>query len=138
MKISSLGGDDARFDMTPMMDIVFQLIAFFMIVATFVTREKVEVDLPLAVNAAIAENQQGRMLISIADDGQVWAGSHAVTLDELAELVRGWRDEEGATRIVIRSDRSNPYGLVKQVMKVCRDAGIADIIFSSLQTEGGG
>ena len=58
MKITSLGGDDALFDMTPMMDIVFQLIAFFMIVATYVTREKVEVDLPMAVNAAMAENQR--------------------------------------------------------------------------------
>ncbi|MGY8716565.1 MAG: ExbD/TolR family protein, partial [Verrucomicrobiia bacterium] len=69
MKITSLGGDDALFDMTPMMDIVFQLIAFFMIVATYVTREKVEVDLPMAVNAAMAENQQNRVLISISVDG---------------------------------------------------------------------
>ncbi len=138
MKIAGLGGEDARFDMTPMMDIVFQLIAFFMIVATFVTREKIEVDLPLAVNAAIAENQQGRMLISVSADGQVWAGAQPVTLDELARQVRAWHDEEAATRIVIRSDHANTYGLIKQVMKVCRDAGIADIIFSSLQSEGGG
>jgi biopolymer transport protein ExbD len=134
MKIAGLGGEDARFDMTPMMDIVFQLIAFFMIVATFVTREKVEVDLPLAVNAAIAENQAGRMLISISVDGQVWAGSRPVTLDELADQVRVWQEAEGATRIVIRADRGNRYALVKQVMKVCRDAGIADIIFSSYQS----
>lgn len=138
MKISNLSGEDARFDMTPMMDIVFQLIAFFMIVATYVTREKVEVELPLAVNAAIAENQQGRMLISISVDGQVWAGSQPVTLDELADQVRAWQAEDDGSRIVIRADRGNRYGLVKQVMKVCRDAGIADIIFSSLQTGEGG
>ncbi len=138
MKIGSQTGDDARFDMTPMMDIVFQLIAFFMIVATYVTREKVEVELPLAVNAAIAENQQGRMLISLTIDGQVWAGSRPVTLDELATEVRGWLAADAKARIVIRADRSNSYGLVKQVMKVCRDAGIADIIFSSFQSEGGG
>lgn len=136
MKISSLGGDDARFDMTPMMDIVFQLIAFFMIVATYVTREKVEVELPLAVNAAIAENQQDRVLISISADGQVWAGSRPVSLDELAAEVRIWRESNDEVRIVIRADRGNRYGLVKQVMKVCRDAGISDIIFSSLQPGG--
>ena len=136
MKISSLGGDDARFDMTPMMDIVFQLIAFFMIVATYVTREKVEVELPLAVNAAIAENQQDRVLISISADGQVWAGSRPVSLDELAAEVRIWRESNDEARIVIRADRGNRYGLVKQVMKICRDAGISDIIFSSLQPGG--
>lgn len=138
MKISSLSDDDARFDMTPMMDIVFQLIAFFMIVATYVTREKVEVDLPLAVNAAIADNQQGRMMISITLNGQVWAGSQAMTLDELATQVRVWREENSEAKIVIRADRSNSYGLVKQVMKVCRDAGLADIIFSSFQPGGEG
>ncbi|WP_225919721.1 ExbD/TolR family protein [Actomonas aquatica] len=132
------GADDARFDMTPMMDIVFQLIAFFMIVATYVTREKVEVELPLAVNAAIAENQQGRMMISITVDGQVWAGSRAVSLDELASDVRSWLTDDADAKIVIRAERSNSYGLVKQVMKVCRDAGISDIIFSSFQSEGGG
>ena len=138
MKFSSLSDDDARFDMTPMMDIVFQLIAFFMIVATYVTREKVEVDLPLAVNAAIADNQQGRMMISITLDGQVWAGSQAMTLDELASQVRVWREENSEAKIVIRADRSNSYGLVKQVMKVCRDVGLADIIFSSFQPGGEG
>ena len=138
MKISSLSDDDARFDMTPMMDIVFQLIAFFMIVATYVTREKVEVDLPMAVNAAIADNQQGRMMISITVDGQVWAGSQAMTLDELATQVRMWREENSEAKIVIRADRSNSYGLVKQVMKVCRDAGLVDIIFSSFQPGGEG
>ena len=138
MKISSLSDDDARFDMTPMMDIVFQLIAFFMIVATYVTREKVEVDLPLAVNAAIADNQQGRMMISITVDGQVWAGSQAMTLDELATQVQVWREENSEAKIVIRADRSNSYGLVKQVMKVCRDAGLVDIIFSSFQPGGEG
>lgn len=137
MKIAGLGGEDARFDMTPMMDIVFQLIAFFMIVATFVTREKVEVELPLAVNAAIADNLEGRMLISISADGQVWAGSTPVDLEQLGQQVRQWSEDEGASRIVIRSDRGNRYGLVKQVMMVCRDAGIADIIFSSWQSEGG-
>ena len=138
MKITSLGGDDTLFDMTPMMDIVFQLIAFFMIVATYVTREKVEVDLPMAVNAAMAENQQNRVLISISVDGQVWAGSRPVTLDQLADEVREWRESNQEARVVIRADRGNRYGLVKQVMKVCRDAGIADIIFSSLQPGGEG
>jgi len=138
MKITSLGGDDALFDMTPMMDIVFQLIAFFMIVATYVTREKVEVDLPMAVNAAMAENQQNRVLISISVDGQVWAGSRPVTLDQLADEAREWRESNQEARVVIRADRGNRYGLVKQVMKVCRDAGIADIIFSSLQPGGEG
>ncbi|MCC5023196.1 MAG: biopolymer transporter ExbD [Candidatus Synoicihabitans palmerolidicus] len=137
MKLSSIASDDARFDMTPMMDIVFQWIAFFMIVATYVTREKVEVELPMAVNAAIAENQQGRMMISVTLDGKIWAGSQAVSLDELASEVRAWRATDGAAKIVIRADRSNDYGLVKQVMKVCRDAGIADIIFSSFQPGGG-
>ena len=138
MKLSSLSDDDARFDMTPMMDIVFQLIAFFMIVATYVTREKVEVELPLAVNAAVAENQQGRMMISITIDGQVWAGSQPLNLDELAGQVREWREDNAEAKIVIRADRSNSYGLVKQVMKVCRDAGLADIIFSSFQPGGDG
>lgn len=136
MKVGGAGGGDLRFDMTPMMDIVFQLIAFFMIVATYVTREKVEVELPLAMNASMAESLQGRMLISITADGQVWAGPQAVSLTKLADEVRRWRKDDATAKIVIRADRGNGYGLVKQVMKVCRDAGVSDIIFASFQSGG--
>lgn len=134
MKLRTPGAEDARFDMTPMMDIVFQLIAFFMIVSTFIAFEKVEVDLPLAPNAALAENQQDRLMLSLAVDGTIWFGAVAVSLEELAAGVDAWRTEHPRSRVVIRSDRATPYSLVKQVMKTCRDAGLSDIIFASYQS----
>lgn len=135
MKISPPGIDDARFDMTPMMDIVFQLIAFFMIVSTFLTLEKVEVDLPIAKNAAQAENQQGRAMLAVQADGTTWFGSQSMELDVLAAAIIDWQRQNPEGKVVIRADRETPYSSVKAVMKLCRDAGLSDIIFSSYQSD---
>ena len=135
MKIAPPNIDDARFDMTPMMDIVFQLIAFFMIVSTFLTLEKVDVELPIAKNAAQAENQQGRANIAIQADGTTWLGARAMTLDEIGPAIIAFQKENPDGKIVIRADRETSYALVKGVMKLCRDAGLSDIIFSSYQSD---
>lgn len=120
--------------MTPMMDIVFQLIAFFMIVSTFIALEKVEVELAVAPNAAVAENQQERLMLSVAADSTVWFGAAPVSLEDLAARLDAWRSEHPKARVVIRSDRTAPYAVVKEAMKACRDAGLSDIIFASYQS----
>lgn len=134
MQIQRPGTDDVRFEMTAMMDIIFQLIAFFMIVSTFIALEKVEVDLPLAPHAGLAENQSGRLMVALTVDGTIWLGAEVVTLEELAAGVEAWRVDQPRARVVIRSDRAAPYATVKAVMKTCRDAGLSDIIFASYQS----
>jgi biopolymer transport protein ExbD len=134
MKISRLPEHEVRFEMIAMMDIVFQLIAFFMIVSTFIVREKIEVELPVAANSALAENQQHRVAISITADGTIWLGAKAVSVEALAGELATLRSADAATRVVIRSDRTSAYALVKQVMKICRDAGLSDLIFASYQS----
>jgi biopolymer transport protein ExbD len=135
MKIAPPNIDDARFDMTPMMDIVFQLIAFFMIVSTFLTLEKVELDLPIAKNAAPSENQQGRVNLAVQADGTTLLGSRPMDLDAIGAAIIAWQRENPGGKVVIRADRETPYSSVKAVMKLCRDAGLSDIIFSSYQSD---
>lgn len=135
MKIAPPNIDDARFDMTPMMDIVFQLIAFFMIVSTFLTLEKVELDLPIAKNAAQSENQQGRVNLAVQADGTTWLGARPMDLDSIGAAIIEWQRENPSGKVVIRADRETPYSSVKAVMKLCRDAGLSDIIFSSYQSD---
>ena len=135
MKLPPLDSQDLRFDMTAMMDIVFQLIAFFMIVSTFISLEKVEVELPVAPNAALAENQQGRLMISILADGTLWVGAQRVDLDTLAAAAAAWQRDQPQARVVIRSARGAAYAHVKQVMRACRDAGLSDLVFASYQSD---
>ncbi|HEX2099974.1 MAG TPA: biopolymer transporter ExbD, partial [Candidatus Synoicihabitans sp.] len=87
MKVALNAGADARFDMTAMMDIVFQLIAFFMIVSTFIVMEKIEVELPVAAHAVQAENQADRLLVSVRADGAIWYGVQRTTLAELPAII---------------------------------------------------
>jgi biopolymer transport protein ExbD len=134
MNIEPPPAGEPRFEMTVMMDIVFQLIAFFMIVSTFIALEKIEVELPVAPNAAPTGNQQGRLIISITADGVVWLGAQPVELETLAAAAAAWHRDQPQGRIVIRSDRTSAYATVRQVMRICRDAGLADLVFASYQS----
>jgi biopolymer transport protein ExbD len=69
-------------DLTPMIDIVFLLIVFFMTVANMQVRERVPIKVPLAENAVIPEERGIRMTITIQSDGALFFGARPVVIEE--------------------------------------------------------
>ena len=67
---------DPEFELTPMIDVVFLLIAFFMTLISFISAELVELELPEAVEASIPEEPGDRQYISIDREGQLYLVPH--------------------------------------------------------------
>jgi biopolymer transport protein ExbD len=74
-------------------------------------------------------------MLAVQADGTTWIGSRATPLKELGPIIAEWQQENPSGKIVIRSDRETPYAVVRQVMRLCRDAGLSDIIFASYQSD---
>ena len=68
-------------------------------------------------------------------DGTTLRGSRPMDLDAIGAAIIAWQRENPGCKVVIRADRETPYSSVKAVMKLCRDAGLSDIIFSSYQSD---
>ena len=121
-------------DLTPMIDMAFQLIAFFMLLINFSEIEKTEeVNLPDSVIAKPPEvPPEYPILLNLDDDGTYSLGAEKVenlqTLGVLLshEISRASRKNigKGQINVIIRADRYSPTGEVRKLMKRCQESGL--------------
>ncbi len=135
MKLYNPPEEDHKVDLTPMIDIVFLLIVFFMTVANILTAERIKVEIPVAQRSVIPEDAGNRQLVSVTTDGKVFAGVREVSSNQLTELVRVGNKELKNYRVVIRADRNTPHRFVRDVMNSCARGGCINIIFSTYQSD---
>jgi len=123
----------ARINMTPMIDVTFLLIIFFLLSSRLAQQEtQLELDLPMATTASQAVNQERpRLSVNVSTDGRVMLGSTATTPQEMSQRLRIERDRLGSNlEVRIRADRSVPYGAVEPILLACAEAGIWNVAFA--------
>lgn len=131
-------GDEAHVDMTPMIDVTFLLIIFFVTIQQLTVLEvATRVTLPRAsqANPESAEDKD-RLIVSVDYDGRCYVANEPQDMDQLSQLLKreaetGKRDAEGySTRtIFIRADITAPYGIVQDIMTKCREQDIYRLAF---------
>ena len=122
---------DPEFELTPMIDVVFLLIAFFMTLISFISAELVELELPEAVEASIPEEPGDRQYISIDREGQLYFGASAITEEALTAQLVALKAELPGLKVFLRADSNTAHRHVNTVMKATAKAGIFDLIFAS-------
>ena len=135
MKLWNNSEEDGEVDLTPMIDIVFLLIVFFMTVASMITAEKKPIDVPVALNSTIPEDYGERTTITVQRDGSLYAGVYDVTLNELRDILVEEKEQNPETRIFLRADRSAEHQYVNEVMQACAEAGLSKVIFAAFQSD---
>ncbi|MBI3322223.1 MAG: biopolymer transporter ExbD [Candidatus Omnitrophica bacterium] len=110
-------------DMTPIIDIVFQQLIFFMLTSAFVYQSGVTIHLPRTVTTDVAQKES--FSVSVSEKGNLFLGSSVVTLQELkGRLDKSRRGEEP---VLIRADRQAPMGRIVEVWDLCRSLGITQV-----------
>jgi biopolymer transport protein ExbD len=133
MKVWEPEDSDAHFELTPMIDVVFLLIAFFMVLTNFITRELIALEIPIAEEASVPDEQRDRQFISIQADGTLFFGAMPIDYDELAERLVRALDANPSMRVYLRADATAPHRHINDVMAACAEAGIFDLIFATNQ-----
>ena len=115
-------------DMTPLVDVVFQLLIFFLLTSTYVQQSdmstsSVPVELPESSLTA-QQKPPDELVISIDEQGNVFVGDEQVGLDELAARLVKVAQNKPDTIILVRGDQRVPYGRVGQVMSIVRASGL--------------
>jgi len=124
--------------MTPMIDVTFLLIIFFLLSSHLAQQEThLELNLPLAASGKQpVENQRPRLTINVLADGNVMFGSTKTTPQEMTGRLHIERERLGdELEIRIRADRAAPYGQVKPILLACADAGIWNVTFAVFQRD---
>jgi biopolymer transport protein ExbD len=124
--------EDVQVDMSPMIDMVFLLLIFF-IVASIIVDEKVPVEVPSAVYAKVPEDITGRFVISVSKEGQIYVGQKPVDLEEMKEILRPEMEVNPEMRIMIRADGDVRYKVNEEIMTACAEVGAVDLIYSAFE-----
>jgi biopolymer transport protein ExbD len=126
--------DDIGFNITPMIDMTFLLLIFFMVTSKM-TKEQVKMDikLPTAVNAIQPEDLSNRDIINLDDTGALWVGSRQFTDEEMKAYLRDRFRNNPPLKIYLRADQNTPAKRIRQFMKMASEAGAINVIFGSYQ-----
>jgi biopolymer transport protein ExbD len=123
--------EDAAIDMTPMLDIVFIMLIFFIVTTVFVKEAGVTVNKPNGSLAVMPKN--ANIFIGITEDGKVWIDKRQVETDLVRSNLERLMAEQPSDVIIIQADKEAEHGLVIEVMDQIKAAGIDRI---SIATEG--
>ena len=116
--------------MTAMVDVVFNLLIFFMVSTTFITvSQALPVDLPQATTAMPQAGDLPTVTITAADE--IYVGSQEVTEDSLVEVLTEEIDRLGLSTVVLRADQTISHGLSVRVMDLITQAGGTRIAIST-------
>lgn len=127
--------------MTPMIDVVFLLIIFFL-VSSHLARQEAQLPLPLPVadeGRLTTEEEPPRVTINVLGDGQLTLAGRTVTHAELEQRLAIERERAGeALQVRIRGDRDVPYEFIGPILTACSQAGIHDATFAVYHREDAG
>lgn len=121
------GSSGAHLNVTPLIDIVMVLIIFFLLVGQLAMDRKGEVDLPEASTGEQAMPGPEPISIAIEAGGRLTVDARTTQEKDLAKVLAILQKQRPASAVQIRADRSAPYGRVRTVLDVCREAGITDV-----------
>ncbi len=132
-----------KMNMTPMIDVVFQLLIFFMLVSEMTKTEKADLVLPKAAEAIPDQGDRGRLTINVQKDGKIMVGPSYITLDELDRLLKVHSQlemQEGKKfsdkPILIRADKDAYFEKIQMVMGKCRNNKIWKVSFGAMVSTG--
>ena len=141
--MTAFANEELKMDMSPMIDLTFLLLVFFMVASHLIT---VEIDRrvkpPNATTATVAEVARGRVVVNITADGRVWASGEVElptsgALEDYLKIAREANDEAGVTptRLNLRADKEVDTRAIKKVVQAAGNAGVNEVIFGSLATD---
>jgi biopolymer transport protein ExbD len=121
-------------DMTPMIDMIFQLLIFFLLTSFFIL-PAVNIDLP--ESRSTEARPPSSLILTIEPDGSVGLAGRRVEMRDLAALLSAALERTPDRIVVIQSDRGVPFGRVVEVMEAARDGGAQEISFLVDRVESG-
>ena len=118
-----------QIDIAPLIDMVFQLLIFFMLTSSFIMQPGIKVNLPRAVTSEVVK--QENVEVAISSENVIYINGKVITAQELKTLLKQTAKAKGS--ILIKADRRASLGRIVEVWDMCRDLGITQINIATNQ-----
>jgi len=133
MKIRGRQDDEPTLNLTPMIDVVFQLLIFFMVATTFLDPEKeIGIELPEAASGTEADAAQ-ELIINLFADGRIVLAGREIAAEALVDELKAAALADPQMPVTIRGDRLVHHERVVAVMDACAVAGLLNLAVGTLE-----
>jgi biopolymer transport protein ExbD len=123
------------FNLTPLVDVVFLLLVFFLVATTF-AKEEVEMDLELPeAGSGEAAEEPHLLIVNVLRDGVLKVDGREVSVDALRQKLRAAADRNKDQEVQIRGDTDARHGRIVEVVDACLAASLERVSFAALPTE---
>ena len=124
--------EEPRIDLTPMVDVVFLLLIFFMISTTFVESPGISIKLPEASSQSV-EREPQELKIYLSRDGEIYYLDRKISITDYKKLLAEHRSDADNTTILLLADQESRHGKVVTLMDLARDAGFVKLAIATEQ-----
>jgi biopolymer transport protein ExbD len=115
--------DDSTLDMTPLVDVVFLLIIFFMLSTTFIVVPGLRIDLPTAASQKVSVEKH-KVVLSVDRNGILYFDQDPVDEDTMVRLLKQAALENPLILVLMKGDRNSKYGRNVDLLDMVRKAGL--------------
>ena len=132
MKFSAPRPEPPGFQLTPMLDVVFLLLCFFVTTSVYSQWEnEVEIQLPSAESGVEPNRLPGEIIVNVAKDGAIRVNGRDLTPEELGAKCRALAAAFPGNPIVVRGDREASWESVLRVLDICAKNDLYNVNFAS-------
>lgn len=134
MKRYRADAEASEIDMTPMLDIVFILLIFFIVTTSFVKESGIDINRPTA--ATSQKKSKGNILVAINKTGEIWIDNRNIDVRSVRANIQRLKAKLPLSSVIIQSDKDASTGTLVKVMDQIRLAGVESIsIAASLESQ---
>ncbi|WP_199609816.1 ExbD/TolR family protein [Flocculibacter collagenilyticus] len=117
--------EESNIDLTPMLDVVFIMLIFFIVTASFVKEAGIDVNRPEAATAV--KKERANILVAINDKGEIWINKRRIDVRAVQANIERLYAENPQGTVVIQADKKATTDVLIKVMDSARAAGIYDV-----------
>ena len=121
--------DESQVDITPLIDIVFIMLIFFIVTATFVKEAGIDVNKPDAPTAEV--KKKANILIAIDANNNIWLDRRKIDIRSVIPNIKRLRSENPQGSVVIQADEESKNKMLVEVMDAARQAGVVNIALAA-------
>ena len=122
-------------EMTPIIDMVFLLLIFFLVSTTFhQTEREMKIALPEAVSAGPISISLREIIINVGADGEIIVSGRTISADDLRVLIHEAVAANPDQKVTVRGDRNTLYANIINVLDVCKGAGLQEPFLDTVPT----
>jgi len=127
---------EVGFQMTPMIDVIFLLLVFFISGTIFAQWERaLGVKVPVASEAQQIDRSPGEIIINVTADGRIIVNQTELTIEQLGKMLSRISELFSDQAVIIRGDKDVDFGKIVQVLDTCAAANIWNVSFATIPPE---